>query len=212
MMICKYCGAEIPEGARFCGKCGFPVSDAGGPEPVDGVPAEAPRKKKLWIPILIVCIAAAVVVVLLLVGNLGRSRVYKYSSCSAEVTAPADGEAFGINGSLFVETFVESFLRDSYIEVHSNNDVTLLIPILGYRTITARELNGGGTGLSIAVDHDFVTVHSDVVTVIFRRATDSEADNYEHMLESATEFTEGTFDSIFGIADGNASSGIPTQK
>ncbi len=64
MKYCKKCGAELPEGAGFCEKCGNPVGEA----------AKRGRSKKKWILAVslgVIVLAAATVEILAVTGVIG---------------------------------------------------------------------------------------------------------------------------------------------
>ncbi len=224
-MICRQCGSENTESAKFCGKCGSPLSDIANtsdsefqPETTsdisDGtsIPPVEPKKKKWLIPVLIACIAAAAVIVVLLVFNLGQSRVYKYDSCAIDASDMSDDEFVQFFGGSFAQAIFNELLGGSYIEVHRNDDVTILIPNLGYRTISSNQWSSDAGGGSCAVDEDYTYIHTDGITLVFRRATDEEVESYEYLRETAPEITEDSWESVFGSTDTGTTNGIPTQK
>ena len=67
-MICKSCGTEITQGNNFCARCGAPA---------DRQPTQPRRRKKWWLPLVIV--AACVISVSALVSVLvsAGTRVVK---------------------------------------------------------------------------------------------------------------------------------------
>ena len=65
-MFCKSCGTQLPDGARFCGRCGSPLY-----QPPQGVPPKKNRQG-LWIGVAVaavIVIAAAVTMTLLLLRD-----------------------------------------------------------------------------------------------------------------------------------------------
>ena len=44
MSFCPNCGAQLPDGSKFCGKCGSPIAPAPGRQPQ---PAPGPDRKLL---------------------------------------------------------------------------------------------------------------------------------------------------------------------
>ena len=224
-MICKQCGSENVESAKFCGKCGSPLSDIintsdNGFQPettsdiADGtsIPPVGPKKKKWLIPVIIACVAAVVVVVLVILLNVGQSRVYKYESCSVDASDFSDDELMQSFGGSFAEAIFNELLGSSYIEIHRNDDATLLIPSMGYRTIRSSEWSNNEAGVSCAVEENYTYIHMEGVTLVYRRATDEEVESYEYLLETANEITEDSLNSLFGSTDAGATNGIPTQK
>lgn len=66
--ICKKCGAELSENAKFCGKCGAQADINWNLKEEAGAKAASSGKKKKWLGIL-----AAVAVVLIVLAALGSS-------------------------------------------------------------------------------------------------------------------------------------------
>ena len=124
----------------------------------------------------------------------------------------SDDEFVNFFGGPFAEAIINELLRDTYIEIHANNTVTILVPNTGYLTVGLNELSINSSELSFSTDEDFTYVYMEDITLIFRRASDAEVETYENLLETAPEITEDTFDSIFGLTDGGTTNNIPTQK
>ncbi len=74
MAKCRYCGAEVPEGDRYCGECGRPMQTAGPPPPTivapavlpqtpEGVPpAAAPKRKGFpWLVVVLILLGLCVI-------------------------------------------------------------------------------------------------------------------------------------------------------
>lgn len=65
MKYCKKCGAEIPEGASFCERCGNPVNQV----------SQVTKKKHFFIGIcIIVVVAVSVIMVLFAIGVIGGRK------------------------------------------------------------------------------------------------------------------------------------------
>ena len=94
-MICRQCGLELPERARFCARCGAALSTSGSPEapaapgawPASPAPPAAPRlRPALWL-LLVFWIGSAV---LLVIGII-------YAVIAVDPTA--DGGASGLSSA-----------------------------------------------------------------------------------------------------------------
>ena len=141
-MICPNCGAEVPEGAKFCIKCGTEIvpktlqpdlakADAGvQTAPDQALSQENVSKKKLWMGIGI-GIGSAVIIVLIVVlvlalvhnhqlENQGNTAATS-SSTAASVTEAQDSQQS--NAASGDTSYVADYnlLTDAYIEKYEND-------------------------------------------------------------------------------------------
>lgn len=88
-MFCGKCGQEVPNGAKFCPKCGEQMIHIGGQEKKISIPKKKNAKN---VRILIACIIAAAVICCLAAGSrlLNRSDVSKLTG-EWKVTEAGDG-------------------------------------------------------------------------------------------------------------------------
>ena len=154
MMVCCYCGAQLPQGAVFCMNCGAKAADMGGdinsetlvsPPVGDNGRPESPvvpkRKKRIWI-----IVAVAVAVVLALGGGVGgwwimRSMHGKaFAACESSVGRYADAAASirktvsdnADTSKLTIDDVGDQKLIDAYAE--AEKDIPQDINIPGCRT------------------------------------------------------------------------------
>lgn len=154
MMVCCYCGAQLPQGAVFCMNCGAKAADMGGdinsetlvsPPVGDNGRPESPvvpkRKKRIWI-----IVAVAVAVVLALGGGVGgwwimRSMHGKaFAACESSVDRYADAAASirktvsdnADTSKLTIDDVGDQKLIDAYAE--AEKDIPQDINIPGCRT------------------------------------------------------------------------------
>lgn len=154
MMVCCYCGAQLPQGAVFCMNCGAKAADMGGdinsetlvfPPVGDNGRPESPvvpkRKKRIWI-----IVAVAVAVVLALGGGVGgwwimrsmhgkafaacESSVGRYADAAASIRKTVSDNA-GMS-KLTIDDVGDQKLIDAYAE--AEKDVPQDIDIPGCRT------------------------------------------------------------------------------
>ena len=73
-MRCRKCGAENPEGSRFCGTCGAPMEEAPRKDP------EKRKKKRGWIAAVVIIAAVGVMIAaFLIVRNVREKQEYEKS-------------------------------------------------------------------------------------------------------------------------------------
>lgn len=101
-MFCPNCGNQLPDGSRFCGKCGTQLDVSPGVQPT-GVPgpyapvAEKPKSKAG----LVIGIVAAVVVV----AGIVAAIVFGVTSCvGGASTGSAQGVVNGVNSAFVTMT------------------------------------------------------------------------------------------------------------
>lgn len=216
-MTCGNCNAENPESAEFCLECGASLGFSPELKSVETSPMvqdtsddfqyEArtqapPKKKKTWTVSVIVLVAVAVVaiVALLVFRVLGQSRVYKYYSLSVDASAMSDDDSWGYFGSELAEAIIGSMLKDCYVEIGANRNVTILLPDMGYKTIKADDLSTDIDDTDFTIDKDYIYFNSDGVTLIFQRVPKEEIGIYKKLLETATEITDESFNNVFDMA------------
>ncbi len=80
-MVCKNCGANIPDTSKFCTTCGATVDAVAAQEPVFGEPVAAAKDnsklKKLIIPVA-AGVVALIVVLILIFGGSYKTPIKKY--------------------------------------------------------------------------------------------------------------------------------------
>ena len=215
-MVCKKCGNENSESAKFCSECGASLSILTDNFSVNIDPqtsldsrtgtddAIVPPKKKKWvIPVLIAGIVLVAVLVLILFRAFNQPRVYKYYSLSVDATAISDDDSWGYLGSEMAEVLFGSILKDCYVEIEPNKNVTLLIPDLGYRTFTPDELLSSEDDVEIdySIEKDFICLNADGVNLVFQRVSKQEIGIYKKLLESATEIKDDSIDDVDDVFD-----------
>ena len=214
-MICRNCGAENTDVAKYCIECGASLA-AETYNSVDGATVQqnadstyvavdsGVQKKKTWvIPVTIVAVVAVIAVAALLIFRVfGQSRVYKYYSLSVDAAAMGDeDDSWGYLGSELAEAIFGAMLKDCYVEIEANKDITILIPDMGYRTINASELADDMDDVDYSIEKDYIYLNSEGLTIVFQRVPKEEIGIYRKLLESATEITDESFESAFDFVE-----------
>ena len=135
-MVCKNCGANIPDTSKFCTTCGATVDAVAAQEPVFGEPVAAAKDnsklKKLIIPVA-AGVVALIVVLILIFGGSYKTPIKKYfdaiesgsgsklQSCYSFYVKAAKAE--GDSSSEIKEEYKERAeeMNESYAEKYGDN-------------------------------------------------------------------------------------------
>lgn len=118
-MFCKNCGAQLPDGVKFCNSCGAAVNvtlsvpeNAGNTTNNNTSVISKSTKKKFPVSFIVI-IVIIVVAIILLFGN--DDKDYETISGADEYEETVDNFFEGLfeaDGKLFVSTFSESFIEE----------------------------------------------------------------------------------------------------
>ncbi len=157
MAFCPKCGSQVPDGAKFCGKCGHTMGPrpAGSASPVGTAPAPTPAPQPAatssvgseGVKVIGILVAIVVAVALLVVVNpLGCGRAQTEGETAPTPAAPANFEEY-----LYAIGQYDDWCRDN------ENELLNVVPFLSSKVL---EITYSVSGNEINIE-EYCTIYSD---------------------------------------------------
>ena len=123
-------------------------------------------------------------IIVILISGCGGPTVYKYYSVSFSSKEPMGDHTnvFDLFGGQFINSFVDSLLKDSYIEKKPDGTYSFFAPISGENEIDPAELLED-ENCTYEINGDLLFITMDNMVISFKKANSDEVKIYKKLVE-----------------------------